>query len=67
MVTSDWSKFGYRETDLAIDMLKAYKDRNWTKLANDYFDWSSMKPAFNMNSGFVFLTLPEFLKYDLHE
>ena len=56
IVTSDWSKFGYREIEQATDLLSAYKNRRWTKRANDYFDWSSMKPAFNTSSGYVFLT-----------
>ena len=56
MVTSDFGKFGYREIEMVTDLLTEYKKRNYTSLANDYFDWSTMKPAFNMNSGYVFLT-----------
>lgn len=56
MVTSDFGKFGYREIEMVTDLLTEYKKRNYTRLANDYFDWSTMKPAFNMNSGYVFLT-----------
>jgi len=42
MVTSDFGKFGYREIEMVTDLLTEYKKRNYTRLANDYFDWSTM-------------------------
>ena len=54
--TEDLSKFGFIELDVAADLLKAYS-RNG--LPKDFID-SGVKVAFNMNSGYVFLTNDEY-------
>ena len=56
MVTSDLNKFGRREKDMMIDLFVLYRDNKITKIAKDYFDFGTMKPAYNINSGYVFLT-----------
>ena len=56
MVTSDLNKFGRAEKRMMVDLFVLYRDNKISKLANDYFDFGTMKPAFNMNSGYVFLT-----------
>ena len=56
MVTSDLNKFCRREKDMMVDLFVLYRDNKISKLARDYFDFGTMKPAFNMNSGYVFLT-----------
>lgn len=56
MVTSDLNKFGFREKDMMIDLFQLYRDNKISNLAHDYFDFGTMKPAFNMNYGIVFLT-----------
>ena len=56
MVTSDFEKFGRIEIDVVIDLLSAYKDDRISDLAREYFDFRTMRPAFNTNSGYVFLT-----------
>ncbi len=50
-VTTDMSKFGYRELDMAGDLLKAYKGDND---ATEYLD-DGVQVWFNANSGNVFL------------
>ena len=49
--TEDLAKFGFRELDIAGDLLKAIKKG----LPSD-FDREGIKVGFNMNSGNVFLT-----------
>jgi len=49
--TEDLAKFGFRELDIAGDLLKAIKKG----LPTD-FDDQGIKVGFNMNSGNVFLT-----------
>tara|TARA_R100000697_G_scaffold83549_2_gene95614 strand:- start:97 stop:771 length:675 start_codon:yes stop_codon:yes gene_type:complete len=56
MVTSDLNKFGRREKDMMVDLFVLYRDNKITKIAKDYFDFGTMKPAYNINSGYVFLT-----------
>lgn len=51
IVTLDLSQFGYRELELAIELLRAYID-NKTNLDTG----SELKICFNTHSGFVFLT-----------
>ena len=51
MNTQDMSKFGYRELDMAGDLLKAYKGEN----DNTRFLGDGVKVEFNPNSGNVFL------------
>lgn len=53
--TTDLSKFGYRELDMAGELLTAIQDG----LPND-FDNDEITVMFNMNSGFVFLTNSEY-------
>ena len=50
MNTQDLMKFGYRELDMAGDLLKALKDGNDTKFLGD-----NVAVEFNPNSGNVFL------------
>jgi hypothetical protein len=54
--TEDLSKFGFIELDVAADLLKAYSRHG---LPKDFSD-SGVKLAFNMNSGYVFLTNDEY-------
>ena len=53
--TEDLTKFGYRELDIAGDLLKAIKKG----LPID-FDREGIKVGFNMNSGNVFLVNAEY-------
>lgn len=52
--TEDLSKFGYRELDMAADLLKAYANNP------PDFLYDGVIPAFNMNSGYVFLVDNEY-------
>jgi hypothetical protein len=54
VVTSDLSKFGYREMDIAADLFKLYA----TGVAD--FLGSGVTVMFNTKSGFVFLTDEDF-------
>jgi hypothetical protein len=49
IVTSDLSKFGYRELDRAGDLLKAYAEFGFD-------DMDNVQLVMNTNSGYVFLT-----------
>ena len=49
--TEDISKFGYRERDMLIELLQAWQDNGLP----DGFYGDGVRPAFNMNSGNVFL------------
>lgn len=51
MTTTDLSKFGYRELDMAGDLLKAIKNG----LPDDFYD-DGITVMFNTESGYVFLT-----------
>lgn len=51
MYTEDLSKFGYRELETLRDILDSYLNHGVPQGFNDH----SMRPAFNMNSGYVFL------------
>lgn len=51
IVTSDLSEFGHKELCDLRDLLTAYLDKNQT-----HFLGSGVKPCFNRNSGYVFLT-----------
>jgi hypothetical protein len=53
--TEDLGKFGFIELDVAGDLLKAYARSG---LPKDFSD-SGVKLAFNINSGYVFLTNDE--------
>jgi len=49
--------WGYREIDMAMDLLDLYRDGKMSKLARDYFDDREFpKVALNDQSGYVFLT-----------
>jgi hypothetical protein len=50
IVTSDFSKYGYKEIDEASDLLKAYAENGCDFLSDN------VQVNFNMNSGYVFLT-----------
>ena len=54
--TEDLSKFGYREKAIANDLIQALNN----KKTPDDFDLSGVKVAFNMMSGYVFLTNDEY-------
>ena len=49
--TEDISKFGYRERDMLIELLQAWQDNG---LPDGFYE-DGVRPAFNMNSGYVFL------------
>ena len=51
MYTENFADFGYRERDLLIEMLQAWHDNGLP----DGFDIDNVRPAFNQNSGYVFL------------
>ena len=51
--TQDFSKFGYREHDMAGDLLKAYASGKWASKDDEMSD--GVKVEFNPNSGNVFL------------
>ena len=54
--TEDLSKFGYRER---VELEKILHAWNESGLPADFWD-SEVKPAFNMNSGYVFLINSEY-------
>ena len=54
--TEDLSDFGYRELKELRDLLDQYIEKGLP----DDFEESGLKPAFNMNSGFVFFTNDEY-------
>lgn len=54
--TEDLSKFGYRERVELEKILHAWNEHG---LPSDFWD-SEVRPAFNMNSGYVFLTNSEY-------
>ena len=54
--TEDLSKFGYRERVELEKILHAWNEHG---LPSDFWD-SEVKPAFNMNSGYVFLVNSEY-------
>ena len=56
MTTTDLSKFGYREIEIAKDLLTAWVDKG---LPSD-FDNSEVTIMMNQNSGNVFLTNSEY-------
>ncbi len=52
VVTSDFSKFGYRERKMAADLLQASVTQGFP---DDFYD-SGVTINMNMNSGYVFLS-----------
>lgn len=50
--TEDISKFGYRERDELLTLLQAWQDHGLP----EGFNPENVRPAFNMSSGYVFLT-----------
>ena len=50
--TEDYGKFGYREKAIAKDLIQALND----KKTPDDFELTGVRVAFNMMSGYVFLT-----------
>ena len=52
IVTSDWSRFGYREIEMAKELLSNIKD-----IKNEY---GKLEVHMNMNSGFVFISDEEY-------
>lgn len=54
IVTTDLSKYGYRELNEAANLLKAYSENGSDFLGN------GLQLNFNMNSGYVFLTDEDF-------
>lgn len=52
IVTQDLSRFGYRELDMAADLLKKFANGR----APDDFDAEGLTLNFNLNSGCVFLS-----------
>lgn len=57
---NDLSVFGHLELTEVSNIFIAYKEGRITKLANDYFDFSTIKICFNDNSGNVFLSDSEY-------
>jgi len=64
MNTQDLSKFGYRELNMAADLLKKYSsglDSDWENYKQkDQFGFEGVKIEFNPNSGNVFLVDSDF-------
>jgi len=56
VVTEDWSEFGYREKDMGIELLQAWRDE---RVISSLALGTHVRVAFNTNSGFVFLTNDE--------
>jgi hypothetical protein len=54
--TEDLAKFGYREIKMTNELLTAWMDKGLP----DTFYADEVRPAFNMNSGCVFLTNSEY-------
>ena len=52
MITTDLSKFGYKELEELRDILNAWMDKGLPLSFNE----DGIQPMFNMNSGYVFLT-----------
>ena len=53
---ANFSDFGYKELDLAGDLLTKYANGNISRMAQDYFSGPyGLKVGFNKNSGNVFL------------
>lgn len=53
-VTEDWDKFGYREKKMGVELLNAWMDRKYARNILEMGD--GVKVAFNLLSGYVFLT-----------
>lgn len=53
ITTSDLSRFGYRELEMAAELIKGYGENS--RLLGD-----GVSLTFNLNSGYVFLTDDEF-------
>jgi len=49
--TENIADFGYRERDMLIELLQAWQDHGLP----ENFSYDNVRPAFNMNSGNVFL------------
>ena len=58
--TSDLSKFGFRELDMAGDLLKAYANDKYENDGDREILNEGLKIMFNLNSGEVFLTDDEY-------
>lgn len=56
ITTTDLSEFGYREIEMARDLLDAWVENGLP----DEFDYDEVKIMFNKNSGYVFLTNSQF-------
>ena len=59
IVTSDLSKFGYREIEMASELLKNYNDCIKILEFSDFAD-TSITLQMNTNSGYVFLVNDDF-------
>lgn len=56
IVTADLSKFGYREREMAEELLKAWREQGLP----DDFENESVSINFNLHSGYVFLSNAEY-------
>jgi len=55
-ITTDFAKFGYREREMAEDLLRAWREQGLP----DDFENSKVEIMMNFNSGYVFLTNEDF-------
>ena len=56
ITTTDLAEFGSRERNLLIELLIAWREQGLP----EYFFGEDVKPMFNKNSGYVFLTNNEY-------
>lgn len=54
--TTDFAKFGYREREMAEDLLRAWREQGLP----DDFENNKVEIMMNFNSGYVFLTNEDF-------
>ncbi len=60
IVTTDLAEFGYRELELATELLNAYTNDNTTARFEEEFEQVGVRVMTNRNFGTVFLTNKEY-------
>ena len=66
-LTEDWSEFGQREKKMAIDLLNAWRSNDYARDLDGLYAGSGVRAAFNLMSGYVFLTNNEYEAFMLDE
>lgn len=66
IVTDDWSEFGWREKNMAIELLVAWRDDKTERDLDGLYAGSGVRAAMNKNSGYVFLTNDEYEAFMLN-